>query len=897
VETNYILDLSIAETRDISLVGGKGASLGRMTQAGLPVPPGFCLSTAAYDAFLEHTGLREEIARQLAAGQYEAIREAIESGPLPPQVQEALVAAYRRLGNGPVAVRSSATAEDLPAASFAGQHHTALNVSGEEALVEAVKKCWASLWTERAVQYRERHGFAHDAVNMAVVVQQMTPAQAAGVLFTANPTSGDRNQMAIEGSWGLGEAVVAGLVTPDYYLVDKETLAVLERKVAEKTIMIVPDPAGGTRQVEVPPEKRLQPVLDDDQVRELAALARQVEALHDAPQDIEWALSEGKFYLLQARPITTLEPSLAEEPVPSIASSTTAPVRDKLGYPIVWSSTNTREVVPGVICHLARPLILTEMNLGLRDFLNRLGVRTDPDEGFLGFIYGRAYINMNYMLDTVGQLPGFSAEGVEETTGHAGRGGLEDRPRPPLLTRLGTTLRALCAFPQVVKNLKHEVVEFIKPFEKRVKEVRELDLTRLTTSEIRELLHEFQSYGRTIGMMHTSVSVVGGSLYDTISKLLAQWGGDGQVATRLLMGLTGLTTAEIGQELWQLAQLARQDEAVAQALRSENPQEALEELRAAGQGREFFAAYDDFLRRYGDRGFSELDLLQPRWEEDPSFLLRVLRNHLEAEVDEDPATLDQRQREERLRLTREIEEQIAKGLGGKLKLRFFRGLLENCQTYVSWRENMKGYWVNVYGVYRRCYLELARRWVEQGVLTAQDDIFYLEPQEVDELLDDPTQAERFRKLIAARRREYNWHITLDPPEVIIGSWSPAESMAAAAAPEGDVLTGLGASPGQVTAPARYITDPVKEGHIEPGEVLVAFQTDPGWTPLFVTAGGVVTELGGVMSHGAIVAREYGIPAVVGVKGATAAIRTGQTITVDGDNGKVHLHPVTAGGET
>ncbi|MBT2594156.1 PEP/pyruvate-binding domain-containing protein [Arthrobacter sp. ISL-72] len=881
----------------LARVGGKAANLGETTAAGLPVPPGFCLTTDAYRSAVVPAGL-EDVHRALAAtgtddletlaGLAATARELILGVDIPEDIADAVRASYAALGTDvPVAVRSSATAEDLPFASFAGQQDTYLNVVGADAVLAAVRKCWASLWTDRAVTYRATHGISPSTVALAVVVQRMVDASVAGVLFTANPVTGRRPEAVIDASPGLGEAVVSGAVNPDHFVVDRATGEILERRPGDKGIAIRPLPGGGTERVNLAPASG--PSLSDFQVRTLASLGSRVERHYGAPQDIEWAIDgTDKVWLTQSRPITTLYP--LPEPRPDL------PAREGTRLYLCFSLAQG----------LTRPL--TPMGLAGFRLITSSAARAagfdvpDPRNGPAP--YRQAGLRLFFDLTAV----------IRSSVGRA----IVPRVFDVMEARSAAVLRGLFADPRFTVTIKSpwRLVKHVGPVAVKA---------RLPESLLRALLRPEAALRRVDGFgerlrdalvvpanataterLNHAERILGEELFPIVPAVLplpalgfallafagklAGGGAEPGALQAVLRGLPNNVTTEMDLALWQLATDIRSHQGAAAVFEELSPAELARRYRSGELPDVVQSGLAGFLSRYGHRAVAEIDLGMPRWSDDPAHILGVLANYLKLD---DPTLAPDRQFAKAAReADARIEQLVARagsrgGAAGRLRARLVRGALRRTRMFAGFRELPKYHIVEGLASVRQQLAAVGEELAAAGRINDAEDIFFLDFAEAQRgLTGEPMQ-----RLVAERREIYDAELGRRRiPRVLLsdGTEPEAEGMRAARAGDGaaaGVLTGTPASAGTVTARARVIMDP-QGARLEPGEILVAPSTDPGWTPLFLTAGGLVMEMGGPNSHGAVVAREYGIPAVVGVPDATSTITSGQVVTLDGGAGTV-----------
>jgi len=879
---------------DLSRVGGKGANLAALARGGVTVPPGFCVTTSAFGLFLASLldaearfgeldrldGTSVDAARAAA----ESMRAALDRLAIPNQVERAVTAAWKELGvEYPLAVRSSATAEDLPGASFAGQQDSYLNVRGEAALLDAVRRCWISLFTDRAVLYRARGGFGHRQVQLSVVVQQMIDPDVSGILFTADPISGHRRIASIDAAFGLGEALVSGLISADLYRVDRRSREVLLARAGNKEFAIRAVPGGGTRREPLTEPQRHERALDDKQVRTLAEIGDRIEALFGgAPQDIEWCIARGSIYVVQARPITSLFP------VPHRPSHD-AGLRVFLSFGHlqmmldamprlaleVWRyffpagkneapSLRARPVLSPVMVPTASRLYIDVTGL-LRIALLR---------GPLLALLRRAYQALVQSVSSLVSHPEFQAGKADAFA--VVRMAL--RALGPVLIRVpGIVLvRDPAAGPAAFQRA---LDEFPRDAAKRVSGAA----TR--SDRIRRCAIEMNSVFWRI-RRHLS-SMIAGFVSLALLKWLARgrWADDVRSEVDVLLrGLPGNVTTQMDLAVGDLTDLLRPHRELAMLVQTRPWAEVQATLLQVKGGREFGAALESFLARYGSRGASEIDLSRPRWRDDPTLLLRVMAGGLSAEVGAHRRN-HQLQVDAGEAASANLVAAAGRGLWGPLRRGWVRRLVRVARFGMGLREHPKFIIVQTLGIIRAEVLGAGEELAQRGQLAAAGDVWHLGFDEIASALDDANLDLRDR--VAARAADLRRDQGRKPPLAISSDGEvPAPGADRADLPT-DALPGTPASAGVVEGVARVVTDPNREV-LRAGEILVAPFTDPGWTPLFIHAAGVVTEVGGMMTHGAVVAREYGIPAVVSVVSAVERIKTGQRIRVDGTRGFVQI---------
>ncbi|WP_405057745.1 PEP-utilizing enzyme [Kribbella sp. NBC_01505] len=830
--TDWVVELEQVGADALESAGGKAVNLGILLRGGFPVPDGFCVTTAAY----------REI--EPAGGTADERRDAILATAVPAGIERAIRAAYAGLGSDvPVAVRSSATAEDLGFASFAGQQDTYLDVTGADAVVDAVRRCWASLWTDRAWSYRETNEVDQDTVALAVVVQRMVDAKAAGVLFTANPLTGRRNEAVIDAAPGLGEAVVSGTVNPDHFVVDTASGAIHERTLVHDC-------------------------LTDEQVRALAKLGGQVQDHYGAPQDTEWALdAEGKLWLTQARPITTLYPIPARRTTDSspriylclsLAQGLTRPITPMGLAGIRLIATSAAELFGGQVDEpLDGPA--TYVEAGQRFFVDVTpAVRSAVGRAVVPKVFDVMEARSAAVLRHVFEDPQFSVltSSRREVVRRVGR----------VLIRSGAPLRMLAAI--IAPSYAHYRVR------RTSAHLTQLLAAASRSATVRldfvERLLRTQALPLMPGLL--PFPAAGFLMLAVARKVLGKAAEPGELQS-VLRGLPHNVTTDMDLQLWALAQRIRVDEESVEAF--EEPTAVVaERYRSGSLPRVAQNGLSDFLGEYGHRAVAEVDLGLPRWSEDPAHLVGVLANYLRLT---DPALAPDLQFKAGSAAAEAKIAELALRVS-PLRARIVRFALHRARELCGLREIPKYFLIRILAAARRELRQVGAELVDSGRLDSPTDVFFLSLRELRTPVD-------LRAIVAERRVDYDQEMRRRRvPRLIQSDGVEPETLAIQPAADG-ALVGSPASAGTITARARVILDPVG-AHLEPGEILVAPSTDPGWTPLFLTAGGLVMEMGGANSHGAVVAREYGIPAVVGVPDATHRIETGDLVTVNGAAGTV-----------
>jgi phosphohistidine swiveling domain-containing protein len=847
----YILPLS-DPVATLENVGGKGMSLARLIQAGFPVPGGFHVTTQAYQYFVTANSLQTRIqealqgvdptdlmALEACSAQINAV---FAEGKMPEEISAEIAGAYRAMQDPAVAVRSSATAEDLPEASFAGQQESYLNLHGIAAVLEGVQKCWASLWTGRAIAYRIKNRIDHEQVALAVVVQELVMAEASGILFTANPVTGKRSEIIITAAWGLGEAIVSGEVTPDSLTVDKHTLRLVKRETAEKQVMTIRT-ASGTTQQPVPPKLVKKAVLSNGQTVKLARLGSDIEKDYGIPMDIEWALASGKIAILQARPITALPE---------------APIEWKAPYPkAMYMRASLVDLMPNplspLFITLGIPTMVKQMvPMGIR----LMGAKPLLPADYFTSVNSYAYLNYNYPAKTwwwvlTGMLP--------------------------------ASLRMLRHLAQIWRDELHPAYQAtVESFQGALPAQMS---ERAQWQSIQELLDAVMFY--VCGLMFVTMGASSGSellltkLYDKLVKR------EGDLpAVTFLMGWDNIPI-RAEKSLYDLAMWVQERDTLRSYL-LETPSRQLTEQMTRHQNpegvrpnewKEFNSRFEQHLKQFGYIIF-QLDFAEPLPRDHPEPMLENIKMYLRG-AGVNPHARQKASEEKRI----QTAETMLKRLKG-FKRWTFRKALNWAQSLSEIREDALAEIGLGYPMLRSLLFNLGQRFVEKGMIKQAEDILWLEKLEINALINgeelnlvegvETLKAESPPPMIPMKER-------------VMGIKTESFVPQAADAHPGKLLKGVPASAGKVTAPARVLHGPQDFEQMQPGEVLVTGTTTPAWTPLFAMASAVVTDIGGPLSHGSIVAREYGIPAVMGTGGATKRIKNGQMITVDGSAGTVLLH--------
>ncbi|MEH7336378.1 phosphoenolpyruvate synthase [Neobacillus drentensis] len=864
--SSLVIDFQEMEKMQLLLVGGKGLNLGELSKiVGIQVPEGFCVTTVGYQQAIEQNETYHALLNQLTLLKVQdrdqigeisrMIRQIIMEVEIPSDVVKEVTHYLFQLGDEHAyAVRSSATAEDLPHASFAGQQDTYLNIFGKEAILKHIKKCWASLFTDRAVIYRLQNGFDHSQVYISVIVQRMVFPQASGILFTADPITSNRRVLSIDASFGLGEALVSGLVSADCYKVKEDKI--VDKRIATKKLAIYGLKEGGTETVPIDPDQQKTQTLNDQQIVQLARIGRQIEAYFGCPQDIEWCLVDDTFYIVQTRPITTLFPipeandqenhvyisvghqQMMIDPMKPLGLSfflltTPAPMRKAGGRLFV-------DVTP----HLASP-VRREMFLSTME-------QHDP-------LMKDALMNIIERGDFIKSLPN------EEKA---------PNPRRNNTDMLGE----IEIDPAIVADLIKSTQSSIEGLKQNIQTKSGLDLFHFILEDIQELrkiLFNPQSSRVFMAAMDAS---------SWINEKINKWLGEKNVADTLSQSVPNNITSEMGLALLDVADVIRPYPEVINYLQLVKDDNFLDELVKFEGGQKTRDAIYAYLNKYGMRCSGEIDLTKTRWSEKPITLLPMILGNIKNFEPNASKRKFEQGLQEALQKEQEILERLKQLPDGEQKAKETKHMIDLIRNYIGYREYPKYGMVSRYFVYKLALLKEAEQLVQEGVIQEKEDIYYLTFEELHEV----ARTNKLDYLIISKRKdEYKFYDKLTPPRVITsyGEIITGEYNRKNLPP--DAIVGLPVSSGVIEGRARVILN-MEDADLEDGDILVTSFTDPSWTPLFVSLKGLVTEVGGLMTHGAVIAREYGLPAVVGVENATKLIKDGQRIRVHGTEGYITI---------
>ena len=833
--SRYLLSFSDIDRSRLSLVGGKGANLGELSRIkGIRVPEGFCVTTEAYKKITGDNREFSALLDELTGGRKDVsakIRALIEGIPIPREIADHIPT------HGAFAVRSSATAEDLPTASFAGQQDTYLNIIGKEEILRHISKCWASLFTERAVVYREKNGFDHRKVQLAVVIQQMVFPQAAGILFTADPVTSNRKVSSIDAGFGLGEAMVSGLVNVDNYKVRNGNL--IEKKISTKKLAIYASESGGTKKQEMAPEQQNRQVLSEQQVLQLESLGRKIEEHFDSPQDIEWCLVDDAFYIVQSRQITTLYP---------------IPKADDLENR-VYVSVGHQQMMTDPIKPLGLSFFLLVTPAPMRTAGGRLFVDITQRLS--------SPASRKQVIDVLGQSDPLIKDALMSIVKR--KDFIKLSPDVKSVPNKGMTWRYLAQFennPTLVSDLIKSSQTSIETLKQNIQTKSGSDLFDFILedlSELKKVLFNPQSSAAIMVAMYAA---------SWINKKMMKWLGEKKAADTLSLSVPNNITSEMGLALLDVADAIRpylQDYI------------SLDELLK-------FDGVKAYLDKYGMRCPGEIDITRTRWSENPSTLIPLILSNIKNFEPNAAHRKFEQGRQAALKKEQTLLDQLKQLPNGHKKARETKRMIDLLRGLIGYREYPKYGKVSRYMIYKQALLKEAERLAGAGVIREPEDIYYLSFEELREVV---RAGKLDYQVIDDRKAEYKLYEKLHPSrvitsdgEIITGGYKreniPAEAIA-----------GLPVSAGIAEGRARVILN-LEEADLEGDDILVTSFTDPAWTPLFVSIKALVTEVGGLMTHGAVIAREYGLPAVVGVENATRLIKDGQRIRVNGTEGYVEI---------
>lgn len=866
--SSFVLDFQEIEKVQLSLVGGKGLNLGELSNIqGIQVPEGFCVTTIGYEKAIEQNEAFQALLSQLAMLKIEdraqiaeiskKIRETIMEVEIPFDVVEAVAHYLSRFGNEHAyAVRSSATAEDLPYASFAGQQDTYLNIIGKEAILQHVRKCWASLFTDRAVIYRMQNGFEHSQVSICVVIQRMVFPQASGILFTADPITCNRKVLSIDASFGLGEALVSGLVSADNYKVKEGEIA--EKMIATKKLAIYALKEGGTETKQINLAQQKIQTLTEQQILQLAQIGRQIEAYFGCPQDIEWCLVNDTFYIVQSRPITTL-------------------------YPIPEANDQENHVYVSV----GHQQMMTDplKPLGMSLFqLTSFGPRFQAG--------GRLFVDVaqrlaspasrELLLNTIGNSEPLIKDAL--TTVIERDNFIKLLPDDEKEKSLGKSMPPASSQTQIESD-PAIVMDLIKNSQASIEELKQNIQTKSGLDVLDFILEDIQQLKKILFHPQSmAVLMAGMNASSWINEKMEQWLGEKNVADTLSQSVQNNITSEMGLALLDVADVIRPYPEVIAYLQHIEDDSFLDELVKFEGGDKAQDAIYAFLNKYGMRCSGEIDITKTRWSEKPTTIIPMILNNIrDFEIGAGKRKFEAGL-QEALKKEEELLERLQHLPDGKQKIEETKRMISNIRNFIGYREYPKYGMINRYFIYKQAILKEAEQLLQNNVIHEIEDIYYLTLEELHEVA-------RTNKLdyevIHKRKNEHKLYEKLTPPRVITSDGEIITGKYKRENLPAEAIVGLPVSSGVIEGRARVILN-MEDANLEDGDILVTAFTDPGWTPLFVSIKGLVTEVGGLMTHGAVIAREYGLPAVVGVENATKLIKDGQRIRVHGTEGYIEI---------
>ncbi|WP_419701813.1 phosphoenolpyruvate synthase [Mucilaginibacter sp. NFX135] len=868
---SLVFDFQHIDKTKLNMVGGKGANLGELSRIdGIRVPDGFCISTEAFKRVINESPPVNELLEQLSLLKAEDrdkitqlsanIRGIIEGITIPREIDEEVSSFLSRFNeNNAYAVRSSATAEDLPTASFAGQQDTYLNIIGREAILKHIGKCWASLFTDRAITYRIQNGFDHRKVYLAVVVQQMVFPEAAGILFTADPVTGNRKVLSIDAGFGLGEAMVSGLVSADLYKVSNGHI--IDKTISSKKLAIYAVKDGGTKEQEIGPEQQNKQVLTDEQIMQLERIGRKIEEHFGSPQDIEWCLAGDTFYIVQSRSITTLYP------VPE--------VDDQENH--VYVSVGHQQMMTDAMKPLGLSFFLLTTPAPMRTAGGRLFVDITP---MLASAAGR-----HTMLNVLGKSDPLIKDAL---TSIIERGDFlkplpDDKEEPGFAKSTANAphrdYETLNDYdPTIVSDLIKSSQTWIESLKQNIRLKSGPDVFDFILEDIQQL-KKTSADSPSFGVIMTGMNAL-----SWVNEKMNEWLGEKNAGDTLAQSVPNNITSEMGLELLHVADVIRPYPAVIEYLQQAQDDNFLDGLLQFDGGQQIRDAIDIYLSKYGMRCAGEIDITKNRWSEKPITLVPILLNNVKNFEAGAGSRRFEQGRQEALKKEQDLLARLALLPDGEQKAKETKRMIDLIRNFAGYREYPKYAIICRYFVYKQALLKEAEKLIQANVIHAKEDIYYLGFEELREVV---RTHQLDYQMIDKRKEAYKLYEKLTPPrimtsdgEIITGKYKLEDLPAGA-------IAGLAVSSGVIEGWARVILN-MEDADLEDGDILVTRFTDPSWTPLFVSIKGLVTEVGGLMTHGAVIAREYGLPAVVGVENATKLIKDRQRIRVNGTDGYIEI---------
>ncbi|MBC1558682.1 phosphoenolpyruvate synthase [Listeria booriae] len=860
---NYVLEFEKIDQTNKALVGGKGANLGECAKiSGVQVPNGFCLTTEAYQKAVSENEALQALLHQLSAQKItnqdqigkigQSIRVLIEEIEIPREIEAEITDHLAKIGSEQAyAIRSSATAEDLPTASFAGQHDTYLNIIGKTEILKHIKKCWASLFTDRAIIYRIQNNFAHTDVQLSVVIQQMVFPSASGILFTADPITGNRKTLSIDASFGLGEALVSGLVSADVYKVQENTI--IEKNIATKKLAIYSIKTGGTETKSLPATQQTNQTITDRQILQLEQLGRSIEAYFGKPQDIEWCLADDQFYIVQSRPITTLFP------VPKEADNENH----------VYLSVGHQQMMTDPIKPLGLAFYLLITPAPMRIAGGRLFVDITPNLA--------APASREILINGIGQSDPLMKDAIETIVAREGfietNTTEEARPIPTP------------SADKPIENIPEIATSLIANNEASLAKLKQTIQTKSGSAVFDLILEDIPEFKRVLfnaDNLRVLLSAMNAATW--LNEKMQEWLGETNVADTLSQSVDNNITAEMGLELLDVADAIRPYPEVITFLQNTKDPNFLEKLGDLQGGEAARDAIRTYLDKYGMRCAGEIDISRTRWSEDPTILIPMILSNIKNFQPNASHQKFEQARKEALQKEHDLLARLKNLPDGEQKAAKTKEVITVLRNLTGYREYPKYGMINRYFVYKQALLKEATQLVQARIIKEPEDIFYLNFEELHEVV----RTEQLDyTIITTRKADYNQFDKLTPPRVLTSDGEIITGKYKRENLPSDAIIGLPVSSGTIEGRARVILN-MADANLEEGDILITPFTDPSWTPLFVSIKGLVTEVGGLMTHGAVIAREYGLPAVIGVENATTRIQDGDQIRVNGTEGYIEI---------
>ena len=876
---NLTISFPGAEQTTLTQVGGKGYSLIRMVEAGLPVPPGAVLTTEFFEPWFDEikASTTWPALAEAAPDKWATLCNELKglglAFPLTGTQRQALEGLSKNLAalgdNVRFAVRSSSPEEDLASASFAGGYETRLGVHPID-LEDTVRHCFASSLDERVLVYKKAHGFDVMSPRIAVIVQQQINSEVAGVGFTINPLTNDYDEAVIDANWGLGDSVVAGLVSPDHFIVDKFSRQIIQKKLGPKQVSIWLGPDGGT--IERKDYRSAELTLNDSQINELTEVFCRIEALFDKPMDIEWTYGDGQLFVLQARPITRY--------VPLAAEMVTRPGERRRLYVDAALSKGMTLNAP------ISPMGLSWMEDFMISLFERIQLNAGPMEGLVFAAGGRMYMNLSNVMWFANPKALSKSSTANDALLAEILANIDEKQYRPIAKPPWIRLRMVWLIPKILwwlrgyfKNTLYAVLSPERAYQIYQRKVNVCEKTLSEKIDFNLSLKEFQRtyftpviqdmFNVTMAAL-TAALVAIGTVDRVVGKKLAK---EKILVDKLKRGFTGNVVVEMGIMLFRLAKLLDRSDL-------ENLSELADRVESRRMPAEFLGAWDNFLLRFGCRGPMEMDPASPRYGDDPGLALRQISFMSVDDEDFNPEVVHRRQVEERRRAYDELMSRS--GWFRRILLQHLHRIIE---LFAGSRDTPKYHIVLFnYALRKRALIE-GRHLVREGRLDAADDVFDLTLQDLEAAANNPSmnlrnlRKERTRFLKSLEAQVAEFPNVIDSRGRILRPPPRKEKTGE--------MSGMAVSPGVVRGTVKVLRNP-HEKSVDKGDVLVAYTTDPGWTPLFINAAAVLLEVGGVLQHGAVIAREFGKPCIVGIDGLMTKLYDGQRVEVNGTSGVIRL---------